>query len=49
MIASLTDDGSEVFFQSFDRLLPEDANEAEDVYAMSGNVSEPIEPAPCQG
>jgi sugar lactone lactonase YvrE len=32
MIASLTDGGEEVFFQSFDRLLPEDANEVEDVY-----------------
>jgi hypothetical protein len=32
MIASLTDNGNEVFFQSFDRLLPEDANEVEDVY-----------------
>jgi hypothetical protein len=32
MIANLTDNGQEVFFQSFDRLLPEDANEAEDVY-----------------
>jgi hypothetical protein len=33
MIANVTDDGSEVFFQSPDRLLPEDANEAQDVYA----------------
>jgi len=32
MIANLTDDGQRVFFQSLDRLLPEDANEAEDVY-----------------
>jgi len=32
MIASLTDNGQEVFFQSFDRLLPEDANEVKDVY-----------------
>lgn len=32
MIANLTDDGQRVFFQSFDQLLPEDANEAEDVY-----------------
>jgi hypothetical protein len=32
MIASLSSDGREVFFQSFDRLVPEDANEAEDVY-----------------
>jgi hypothetical protein len=32
MVANLTEDGNEVFFQSFDRLLPEDANEVEDVY-----------------
>jgi hypothetical protein len=32
MIASLTEDGQEVVFQSFDRLLPEDANEVGDVY-----------------
>ncbi len=32
MIANLTDSGDKVFFQSFDRLLPEDANEVEDVY-----------------
>jgi hypothetical protein len=32
MIANLTDGGKEVVFQSFDRLLPEDANEVEDVY-----------------
>jgi hypothetical protein len=32
MISNLTDDGHKVFFQSFDRLLPEDANEVEDVY-----------------
>jgi hypothetical protein len=32
MIANLTDDGQKVFFQSFDRLLPEDVNDAEDVY-----------------
>jgi len=31
-IANLTDGGEAVFFQSFDRLVPEDANEAEDVY-----------------
>ena len=31
-IANLTDNGNEVFFQSSDRLLPEDANETEDVY-----------------
>ena len=32
MIANLTEGGEEVFFQSPDRLVPEDANEAEDVY-----------------
>jgi hypothetical protein len=32
IVTSLTDDGNRVFFQSFDRLLPEDANEVEDVY-----------------
>lgn len=32
LIANVTDDGSEVFFQTPDRLLPEDANEAQDVY-----------------
>jgi hypothetical protein len=32
MIANLTDNGQAVFFQSLDRLLPEDANEVEDVY-----------------
>lgn len=31
-IPNLTDSGDRVFFQSEDRLLPEDANEAEDVY-----------------
>lgn len=39
MIANLTDDGSAVFFQSFDRLLPEDANEAEDVYEWQAKGS----------
>jgi hypothetical protein len=32
MIANLTEGGEKVFFQSFDRLLPEDANNVEDVY-----------------
>jgi len=32
VIPNLTDDGEAVFFQSPDRLLPEDANEVEDVY-----------------
>ncbi|HEX3324208.1 MAG TPA: hypothetical protein VHR65_03590 [Solirubrobacterales bacterium] len=37
MIANLTDSGKKIFFQSFDRLLPEDANEAEDVYEWVAN------------
>ena len=37
MIANLTDSGREVFFQSFDRLVPEDANEVEDVYEWQAN------------
>jgi hypothetical protein len=37
MISSITDSGKKVFFQSFDRLLPEDANEAEDVYEWRAN------------
>ncbi len=32
VIANVTDDGEEVFFQSPDRLLPEDANDVQDVY-----------------
>jgi len=32
LIANLTDDGQETFFQSSDRLLPEDANSVKDVY-----------------
>ena len=32
IVANLSEDGSEVFFQSPDRLLPEDANGARDVY-----------------
>jgi hypothetical protein len=32
LIENVTDDGQRVFFQSRDRLLPEDANDAEDVY-----------------
>jgi hypothetical protein len=32
MIANMSDDGQRVFFQSFDRLLPEDVNDTEDVY-----------------
>jgi hypothetical protein len=39
MVANLTDSGQEVFFQSFDRLLPEDANEAEDVYEWQASGS----------
>jgi hypothetical protein len=32
VVSNVTDDGQKVFFQSPDRLLPEDANDAEDVY-----------------
>jgi hypothetical protein len=32
LIPNITDDGKKAFFQSRDRLLPEDANEAQDVY-----------------
>ena len=32
LISNLTDDGAQLFFQSPDRLLPEDANDALDVY-----------------
>jgi len=32
MVANVTDDGEAVFFQSPDRLLPEDANSVQDVY-----------------
>jgi len=32
VIPNVTDDGSAVFFQSLDRLLPEDANQVADVY-----------------
>jgi hypothetical protein len=32
LIPDITDDGREVFFHSDDRLVPEDANEAQDVY-----------------
>jgi hypothetical protein len=40
MISNVADSGQEVFFQSFDRLLPEDANEAEDVYEWEAQGSE---------
>jgi hypothetical protein len=49
-IANLTDDGEAVFFQSFDRLLPEDANEVEDVYEWEANGSGGCtRPAGCLG
>jgi hypothetical protein len=50
MIANLTDSGDEVFFQSFDRLLPEDANDAEDVYewrAKGSGAPECTRPGGC--
>jgi DNA-binding beta-propeller fold protein YncE len=37
MIANLTDDGGTVFFESADRLLPEDANSVIDVYEWQAN------------
>jgi len=37
MVANVIDDGTEVFFQSADRLLPEDANESIDVYEWMAN------------
>jgi Divergent InlB B-repeat domain len=40
IIKNLTENGKEVFFQSFDRLLPEDANEAEDVYEWTADESD---------
>jgi sugar lactone lactonase YvrE len=39
MVANLTDSGQEVFFQSFDRLLPEDVNEDGDVYEWTAKGS----------
>jgi hypothetical protein len=37
MIANVTDDGRHVFFQTADRLLPEDANSVEDVYEWTSD------------
>jgi len=37
LIPNVTDDGETVFFQSPDRLLPEDANQAYDVYEWKAN------------
>jgi sugar lactone lactonase YvrE len=39
LIANVTDDGAEIFFQSPDQLLPEDANEAQDVYQWKAKGS----------
>jgi hypothetical protein len=50
MVANLTEDGQEVFFQSPDRLLPEDANEVEDVYewkAKGAGTPECTRPGGC--
>ncbi len=42
-LANLTEDGGEVFFQSPDRLLPEDANSATDVYEWkAAGAGEPV-------
>jgi hypothetical protein len=38
-LANITDSGQAVFFQSFDRLLPEDVNEVEDVYEWKAQGS----------
>jgi hypothetical protein len=37
IVANLTDDGEHVFFEAHDRLLPEDANDAEDVYEWTAD------------
>jgi hypothetical protein len=37
MIANVTDDGQHVFFQTADRLLPEDVNRVQDVYEWTVN------------
>jgi DNA-binding beta-propeller fold protein YncE len=37
LIPNVTLDGEKAFFQSFDRLLPEDANDAQDVYEWKAN------------
>jgi hypothetical protein len=37
LIANVTDDGRKAFFMSYERLLPEDANEAQDVYEWQAN------------
>jgi len=42
LIANVTDDGQRVFFQSRDRLLPEDANSVQDVYEWQSKA-----PASC--
>jgi hypothetical protein len=50
LIANVTGGGDEVFFQSPDRLLPEDANEAQDVYewrALGAGQPECTRPAGC--
>jgi hypothetical protein len=40
VVPNVTDDGQAVFFQSFDRLLPEDANEVDDVYEWKAKGAE---------
>jgi hypothetical protein len=48
MIANVTEDGNKVFFQSFDRLLPEDANEVEDAYEwMAKGIGDCNRPGGC--
>jgi len=43
LIPNLTDDGQRIFFQSRDRLLPEDANNAQDVYEWRAQGAGPCE------
>jgi hypothetical protein len=38
-VANVTDDGEEVFFQSSDRLLPEDVNNVQDIYEWKASGS----------
>ena len=43
IIPNVTDDGRSVFFESLDRLVPEDANEAQDVYRWTASGTEGCE------
>jgi hypothetical protein len=48
LIASLTDSGEELFFQSRDRLLPEDANGVQDVYEWRAPGSDGFGAGACE-